>query len=88
MSVLHTATFKEFGSMMCLRQALKLCKMQLEVRSFNVTWRSDLWGHRVIVFWKCVKLLAEQLWQMWRRRSFAICEKPEGADNRPRPCAG
>ena len=40
--------------------------MQLEVMSFNVTWRRDLWGHRVIVFWKCVKLLAEQLWQIWR----------------------
>ena len=42
-------------------------KMQLEVRSLNVTWRRDLWGHRVIVFWKCAKLLAEQLWQIWRR---------------------
>ena len=29
-----------------------------------VAWRGDLWGHRVIIFWKCVKLLAEQLWQI------------------------
>ena len=41
--------------------------MQLEVRSLNVTWRCDLWDHRVIVFWKCATLLAEQLWQIWRR---------------------
>ena len=67
MSVLHTASFKEFRSLMCLWQALKLWKMQLEVRSLNVTWRRDLWCHRVIVFWKCTKLLAEQLWQIWRR---------------------
>ena len=54
--------------------------MQVEVRSLNVTWRRELWGHRVIVFWKCVKLLAEQLWQIWRRYA------PRwggGADNRP-----
>ena len=96
MSVLHTASFKEFESLMCLWQTLKLWKMQLEVRSLNVTWRRDLWGHRVIVFWKCAKLLAEQLWQTWRlgsatrRRFFAICEKPEGKGRipAPRPCAG
>ena len=46
---------------------VKLRKTQLEVRSLNVTWRRDLWGHPVIVFWKCVKLLAwQQLWQIWR----------------------
>ena len=88
MSVLHPASSKEFGSLMCLWQALKLWKMQLEDGSFNVTWRRDLWGHWVIVLWKCVKLLAEQLWQIWRRYAppfFAICEKPEGegADTRP-----
>ena len=52
---------------MCLWHDVKLRKKQLEVRSLNVTWRHDLWGHRVIVFWKCVKLLAEQLLQIWRR---------------------
>ena len=35
--------------------------------------RRDLWGHRVIVFWKCVKLLIEQLWQ--RRRFFRYLRK-------------
>ena len=58
-----------------------------------MTWRRDLWGHRVIVFWKCVKLLTEQLWQIWWRYAppfFSICEKPEGggADNRPPPVRG
>ena len=51
-----------------------------------MTWRGDLWGHRAIVFWKCVTFLAEQLWQNWRAaRFFAIYEKPDGggADNRP-----
>ena len=33
MSVLHPASFKEFRSLMCLWQALKLWKKQLEVRS-------------------------------------------------------
>ena len=76
MSVLHPASFKDFGSLMGLWQALKLWKMQLQVRSFNVTWRRDLWGHRVIVFWKCVKLLAEQLWQIWRRAAvFSLSAK-------------
>ena len=86
MSLLYTASVEEFGSLVCLWHDVKLRKTQLEVRSLNVTWRRDLWCHRVIVFWKCVKLLAEQLWQIWRRYAplfFAICEKPEGADNRP-----
>ena len=42
--------------------------MELEVKSLNVTRRRDLLGssgHRF--FWKCAKLLAEQLWQIWRR---------------------
>ena len=77
MSLLYTASFKEFGSLVCLWYDVKLRKTQLEVRSLNVTWRRDLWCRRVIVFfWKCVKLLAEQLWQIWRRyHFFAICEK-------------
>ena len=46
MSLLYTAIFKEFGSLVCLWHDVKL-----EVsRSLNVTWRRDLWGHRVIVF--------------------------------------
>ena len=78
----YTACFKEFGSLVCLWHDVKLLKTQLEVRSLNVTWRGDLWGHRVIFFWKCVKLLAEQLWQILRLYAppffFAICEKPDG----------
>ena len=35
---------------MCLWHDVKLRKTQLEVRSPNVTWRRDLWCHRVIVF--------------------------------------
>ena len=56
--------------------------------SLNVTWRRDLWCHRVIVFWKCDKLLAEQLWQIWRRYAppfFLLSAKNlrgGGADNR------
>ena len=75
---------------MCLWHDVKLRKTQLEVRSINVTWSRDLWCHRVIVFfWKCVKLLSEQLWQIWRPYAplffFAICKKPEwGVDIRPR----
>ena len=67
--LLHTASFKEFGSLVCLWHDVKLRKTQLEVRSLKVTWMRDLWGHRVIVFWKCVKLLAEQLLQIWRRNA-------------------
>ena len=67
MFLLHTASFKEFGSLVCLWHDVKLRKTQLEVRSLNVTWRHDLLCHRVIVFWECVKLLVEQLWQIWRR---------------------
>ena len=55
----NTASFKEFGSLMCLWQALKLWKMQLEVRSLNVTWRRDLWGKEVKIFRKYVKVLGK-----------------------------
>ena len=57
--------------------------MQLEVMSLNVTWRRDLWGHGVIVFWEMCQIVAEQLWQIWRRYAppfFAICEKPKGTE--------
>ena len=81
MLLLYIVSFKEFGSLVCLWHDVKLRKTQLEVRSLTATWSRDLWGHRVVVFWKCVKLLAEQLWQIWRRYAppfFAICEKPYG----------
>ena len=67
MPLLYYASFKEFGSLVCPSHDVKLRKTQLEVRSFNPTWSRDLWGQRVIFLWKCVKLLAEQLWQIWRR---------------------
>ena len=63
---------------MCLWQALKLWKMQLEVGSFNVTWSRDLWGHRVIVFWKC-QIVG---WTAMANLE-ASAKKPEGADTRP-----
>ena len=50
MSLPYTTSFKEFGSLVSLWNDVKLRKTQLEVRSLNVTWRDDLWGHRVIVF--------------------------------------
>ena len=50
MSLLSTASVKEFGPLVCLWHDVKLQKTQLKVRSLNVTWRRDLWGHRVIVF--------------------------------------
>ena len=50
MSLLYTASFKEFGSLVCLWHDVKLRKTQLEVRSLNVTWRCVLWGHRFILF--------------------------------------
>ena len=54
MSLLYTASFKEFGSLVCLWHDVKLRKTQLEVRSLNVTWKRDLWYHRVIVFFRNV----------------------------------
>ena len=50
MPLLCNASFKEFGSLVCLWQDVKLRKTQLEVGSLNATWSRDLWGHRVIVF--------------------------------------
>ena len=88
MSLLYTASFKEFGSLVCLWHDVKLRKTQLEVRSLNVTWRRDLRCHRVIVFFcKCVRLLAEQLWQIWRRVAvFSLSAKTlRGVDIRPPP---
>ena len=35
MSLLYTASFKEFGSLVCLWHDVKLRKTQLEVRSLN-----------------------------------------------------
>ena len=88
MSLLYTASFKEFGSLVCLWHDVKLRKTQLEVRSLNVTWRRDLWSHRSsffgnvgIVGWIAMANLAALRAAVF----FAICEKPEGggADNRP-----
>ena len=71
MLLLYIVSFKEFGSLVCLWHDVKLGKTQLEVRSLTATWSRDLWGHRVIVFFlEIVKLLAEQVWQIWRRRFF------------------
>ena len=50
MSLLCNASFKEFGSLVCLWHDVKLRKTQLEVRSLHATWSRDFWGHRVIVF--------------------------------------
>ena len=92
MSLLYTASFKEFGSLVCLWHDVKLRKTQLEVRSLNVTWRRDLWCHRVIVFFgnvsNCCLNSYGKFGGATRRRFSAICEKPEGgADNRPPPPA-
>ena len=97
MSLLYTASFKQFGSLVCLWHDVKLRKTQLEVRSLNVTWRRDLWCHRVIVFlemcqivgWTAMANLAAAVF-------FAICEKPVGglisapgcARVNPRPAGG
>ena len=54
---MYTASFKEFGSLVCLWHDVKLRKTQLEVRSPNVTWRRDLWCHRVIVFLKMCQIV-------------------------------
>ena len=93
MSLLYTASFKEFGSLVCLWHDVKLQKMQLEVRSLSVTWRRDLWCHRVIVSFgnlsNCWLNSYGKFGGATRRRLappfFAICEKPEGggADKRP-----
>ena len=87
MSLLYTASFKEFGSLVCHWHDVKLRKMQLEVRSLNVTWRRDLWSYRVTVFFgnvsNCWLNSYGKFDGAMRRRFFAICEKPEGADNRP-----
>ena len=61
MSVLHLASFKEFRSLMCLWQALKLWKKQLEVRLLNMIWRRDLWGQEVNIFRQCLKVCHEYL---------------------------
>ena len=57
MSLLCTASFKEFGSLVCLWHDVKLRKMQIDVRSLNATF--GVIGSSFS--WKCVKLLAEQL---------------------------
>ena len=89
MSVLHNASCKEFGSMMCLWQALKLWKMQLEIRSFNVTWRCDFFslsrplGSSGDRFFGNVSNCWLNSYGKFGGYGifFAICEKPEGSDN-------
>ena len=63
--------------------------MQLEVRSFNVTWRRDLWGYRVIVF-LCGKFsncyqnnYGKFVFQNRQNRFSAICENSEGRITAP-----
>ena len=66
MSVLHSASFKEFGSSMCLWQALNFEKCNL--KSGHRMWPGGV-TFGVIgssFFWKCAKLLSEQLRQIWR----------------------
>ena len=57
MLLLYIVSFKEFGSLVCLWHDVKLRKTQLEVRSLTATWSRDLWGHRVVVFYKCVQIV-------------------------------
>ena len=82
MPLLYNASFKEFGSLVCLWHDVKVRKTQLEVRSFNATWSRDLWGHRVIVFFgnvsNCWLNSYGKFGGATRRRSFAISKKPYG----------
>ena len=82
MPLLCNASFKEFGSLVCLWQDVKLRKTQLEVGSLNATWSRDLWGYRVIVFFgkvsNCWLNSCGKFCGATRRRFFAICEKPYG----------
>ena len=65
--------------------------MQLEVRSLNVTWRRDLRGHRVIVFFlfgnvpNCWLNRYGKFGGAMRRRFFSLSAKNlrGGANNRP-----
>ena len=67
MSLLYIASFKEFGSLVCLWHDVKLRKTQLEVRSLNVTWRRDLWCHQVIVLFGNVSNCWLNSYGKWRR---------------------
>ena len=58
-------------------------KTQLEVRSLNVTWRRNLWCHRVIVFFGNVSNGWLNSYGKFGGRYappffFAIYEKPDG----------
>ena len=81
MSLPYTASFKEFGSPVCLWHDVKLRKTQLEVRSLTATWSRDLWGHRSVVFRNVSNSWLNSYGKFggaMRRRFFAICEKPFG----------
>ena len=88
MSVFHTARFKEFGSSMCLWQALNFEKCNL--RSGHLMWPGG------VTFGVSGSSFFGNVSNSWlnsygkfsgatRRRFFAICEKPEGAAIRPSP---
>ena len=93
MLLLYIVSFKEFGSLVCLWHDVKLRKTQLEVRSLTATWSRDLWGHRVVVFFRNVSNCWLNSYGKFggatRRRFFAICEKPYGGlKSTPRRCEG
>ena len=94
MLLLYIVSFKEFGSLVCLWHDVKLRKTQLEVRSLTATWSRDLWGHRVVVFFRNVSNCWLNNYGKFggatRRRFFAISEKPQGGlkSTPPRPCEG
>ena len=90
MSLLYTASFKEFRITGVPLARCQTWKTQLEVRSLNVTWRRDLWCHRVVVFFleMCQIVVRTAMANLAALRAavfFAICEKPEGVDIRPPP---
>ena len=96
MSLLHTASFKEFGSLVCLWHHVKLRKTQLEVRSLNVTWRHDLWCHRVIVFLEMCQIVGGTAMANLAALRAAVFFSLSAKNLRgevdirppPRPCAG
>ena len=92
MLLLYIVSFKEFGSLVCLWHDVKLRKTQLEVRSLTATWSRDLWGQRVVVFFRNVSNCWLNSYGKFggatRRRFYAICEKPYGGVEINPPPAG
>ena len=85
MLLLYIVSFKEFGSLVCLWHDVKLRKTQLEVRSLTETWSRDLWGHRVVVFFRNVSNCWLNSYGKFGGVFFAICEKPEGGGLKSTP---